>query len=449
MKAVEIRALLMSLIFLGACGPVSRGATPLTTEQVAFGLTSPVYVTHAPGDFDRVFIVEQSGRIRILDISQDPPVLQVAPFLDISSRVSFSGERGLLGLAFHPDYASNGYFYVNYTRSAATVGDTVIARFETPVATPNQADAGSESILLVISQPQSNHNGGWLAFGPNDGYLYIATGDGGGAGDDDAGHTALIGNSQDITDNLLGKLLRIDVDGGVPYGIPPDNPFVGITGDDEIWAYGLRNPWRNAFDPITGDLYIADVGQSNWEEIDFDASALTGGLNYGWRCREGMHVYDPTDPGGNCAVSVFREPIYEYSHGGSPFRCSITGGEVYRGCAVTDLWGTYFFADYCSNQIWSFRNGPAVADFMERTAELAPASGSITSIVSFGRDAFGEIYICEQGGEVYKIVPDGVPSQCGLPVPAATEWGVAALTLVLLSAGTLVIRRQGGRLRAS
>lgn len=436
MQTIGLRAVLGSALLLGAYAPVVRSATPLTTERVASGLSSPVYVTYPPGDFDRAFIVEQIGRVRILDISQDPPVLLATPFLDIQSRVSFGGERGLLGLAFHPDYATTRLFYVNYTRSAATTGDTVVSRFQTPAGTPNQADPLSETVLLVISQPQSNHNGGWMEFSPKDGYLYIATGDGGGSGDTGTGHTAATGNSQDITSNLLGKMLRIDVDGGVPYAIPPDNPFVGITGDDEIWAYGLRNPWRNAFDPVTGDLYIADVGQGSWEEINFDAHALTGGINYGWRCREGMHDFNFS---GDCALATFREPIHEYSHGGSPFRCSITGGEVYRGCAIPDLWGTYFFADYCSNQIWSFRNGPAVDDFMERTAELDPPSFAISDIVSFGRDAFGEIYICEQGGEVFKIVPDGVESQCGSAVPTTSQWGLAALTLVVLAAGTMVI----------
>ena len=226
-----------------ACTPVAEGDTRITSVLVTSGLHDPLYVTHAPGDFDRVFIVEQPGTIRILDIAQDPPVLRAAPFLDIQVRVvNDAAEQGLLGLAFHPDFQNNGFFYVNYTGSG---GVTRISRFNVPLGTPDDADKASEFILLTIAQPQENHNGGWMEFGP-DGFLYIATGDGGGGGDDDDGHTTGTGNAQDITDNLLGKILRIDVDGNnAPsgtYGIPAGNPFVGITGDDEIWAYGLRNP---------------------------------------------------------------------------------------------------------------------------------------------------------------------------------------------------------------
>jgi glucose/arabinose dehydrogenase len=236
---------------------------------VAVGLERPLYVTAAPGDAGRVFIIEQPGRIRILDVGQQPPVLVDTPFLDIAGRVrSVGNEQGLLGLAFHPEFGANGFFYVSYTGAGNELN---VARFHAPGATPGEADPDSETLVITIAQPQANHNGGWLAFGPNDGLLYVATGDGGGGGDDDAGHTPGTGNAQDTTDNLLGKLLRIDVDGsngpGGSYGIPPDNPFVGATGDDEIWSYGLRNPWRNAFDRLTGDLYIADVGQGSWEEV--------------------------------------------------------------------------------------------------------------------------------------------------------------------------------------
>ncbi|MCH7995942.1 MAG: PQQ-dependent sugar dehydrogenase, partial [Planctomycetes bacterium] len=246
-------------------------------------------------------------------------------------------------------------------------------------------------------------NGGWLAFGPKAVKVYSATGDGG---------STLI-NPQDVTSNLLGKILRIDVDGGSPYAIPPDNPFVGMTGDDEIWAYGLRNPWRNAFDPSTGDLYIADVGQNAWEEISFQPASSTGGENYGWRCREGAHDFNIT---ANCAGETFVDPIHEYGHGGSPFRCSITGGEIYHGSEIPDLVGTYFYADWCSDSIWSFRVvGGVVTEFEERTAELAPGGGlSIANITSFGTDANGEMYICDHttgNGEVFKIVA-AVGSDC-------------------------------------
>jgi len=422
---------------------VAAAATPLTTELVASGLVSPVFVTHAPGDTDRVFIVEQPGRIRILDISGGAPVLG-ATFLDIGTTVDdTANEQGLLGLAFHPNYASNGYFYVNYTIAS---DDTRISRFSVSGGDPDDADESSELILMTISQPQTNHNGGWLGFSPNDGYLYIAMGDGGGGGDDEPGHTPGTGNAQDITNNLLGKMLRIDVDGtngpGGLYGIPGDNPFVGVTGDDEIWAYGLRNPWRNAFDRETGDLYIADVGQSSWEEIDYQAASSSGGESYGWRCREGAHNFDFT---GSCGSTTHVEPIEEYARGGNPFRCSITGGEVYRGCAVPDLHGTYFYADFCSDQIWSLVvSGGASTAQLERTTELDPAgAASISEISSFGTDADGEMYVVElDDGNVYKIVPDGVPAEpCAPPIPSSSSAWRALLALLLLSAAGLAFAR--------
>ena len=254
------------------------------TVRVASGLARPLFVAHAPADSSRVFIVEQfNARILILEIPSN--VLDPVAFLDINDRVIGTGdERGLLGLAFHPDYANNGLFYVDYSRNGD--GDTVVSEFQVSVD-PDVADPLSERILLTIDQPQSNHNGGWIDFSPLDGYLYIATGDGGNFCDTGTGHTAGIGNAQDITANLLGKLLRIDPLAAVPYGIPLDNPFVGIAGDDEIWAYGLRNPWRPSFDRLTGDLYIADVGQDLSEEISFQPASSTGAENYGWRCREG------------------------------------------------------------------------------------------------------------------------------------------------------------------
>jgi len=396
-------------------------ATDITTERVASGLSSPIFVTSPPGDGQRLFIVEQPGRIKIL---QDGQVLNT-PFLDIDGRVLSGGERGLLGLAFHPDYDINGYFYVDYTNNS---GNTVISRFEV-TADPDLADSSSESILLTIAQPYSNHNGGMIAFGPNDGYLYIGMGDGGSGGDPQ--------NRAQSDSVLLGKMLRIDVDGGSPYGIPPDNPFAGPGYPlDEIWAKGVRNPWRFSFDRLNGDLYIADVGQSQWEEIDFQPASSAGGENYGWRLMEGDHCYDPPS---NCDPGGLTYPIYEYSHGGTPFRCSISGGYVYRGNAIPQLPGTYFFADYCSGQIWSFRyDGSNITEFTDRTAELAPDSGYVISdISSFGEDGSGELYIVDLGGEVFKIVP--VPQT----VPTLSEWGMIILALLLLAFGTVaVIRRK-------
>ncbi|MFQ5589708.1 MAG: PQQ-dependent sugar dehydrogenase [Phycisphaerae bacterium] len=444
------------------------GTTPLATVRVASGLSRPVYVTHPPGDYDRVFIVEQGGRVLILAGGS----INATPFLDISDRVTMAGnEQGLLGLAFHPDFAANNYFYVNYTRQPD--GSTVVSRFEVPSATPDAADDTSEMVILSFSQPQGNHNAGWLSFGP-DGMLYIATGDGGGAGDAGAGHTAGTGNAQDLTDNLLGKILRIDVDSGSPYAIPPDNPLVGLPGDDEIWAFGLRNPWRNAFDSATGDLFIADVGQSTWEEIDFQPASSTGGENYGWRCMEGDHCF-ATPSGADCVCGApnLVGPIHEYQHGGAQFPCSITGGEVYRGCALVGFSGTYFFADYCSEQIWTLRHTDgSVTEVIDRTAELDPGGGlSIDLISSFGRDAQGELYICDLNGEVYKIVPAaGVPDSevpgstcdddadndcdgladcadadcssdaaCGPQCPAQSQTGTIVMTILLLAAGAGVV----------
>ncbi len=387
--------------------PAAGAQTPLTTELVASGLQLPVAVTHAPLDFARIFVVEQAGRIRIVDLSQDPPLLLPTPFLDIAPRVLGSGEQGLLGLAFHPRYAENGFFFVNYTDLA---GDTVISRFHTPPATPNQADPASEAVLLQIDQPQANHNGGWLGFGPRDGYLYAALGDGGGSGDFGTGHSLPFGNAQDLSDNLLGKILSLDVDATDRgnYGIPPDNPFVGVEGDDEIWSYGLRNPWRSAFDPATGDLYIADVGQNAWEEIDFQPAASPGGENWGWRCREGAHVFD----GGCASTPGLLDPVHEYSH--SVGR-SITGGEVYRGCAIPDLRGAYFFADYITSRIWSLeiQNG-AATNVLERTAELDPPGAlALGSLSSFGTDAFRAIYLADHpGGEIFRIVAASGPDGC-------------------------------------
>lgn len=412
---------LLTLGFLGALlsAPTSA-AGQLTTVRVASGLSSPVYVTHAPGDTSRLFIVEQIGRIRILDLTQEPPVLLPAPFLDIELIVRDGGERGLLGLAFHPDFDNNGFFYVNYTGFSGPNGDTFVARYHVPPGSPNDADEGSAQILLTIAQPFSNHNAGWMDFSPIDGYLYIAVGDGGSGGDPDH-------HAQTITGDLLGKMLRIDVNGddfpadvNANYAIPPSNPFVGAIGDDEIWAYGLRNPWRNAFDTLTGDLYIADVGQGVWEEVNFQPASSPGGENYGWRCREGAHDFETTsDICMGLEEGEYVDPIHEYAHTDPGNPCSITGGEVYRGCAVPSLHGTYFFADFCSNHIWSFKytgDPPQVTEFLNRTVELEPPGAeSITGISGFGRDAEGEIYICDLfDGEVFKIVPVDAPQPCSV-----------------------------------
>ena len=384
------------------------------TDRLMTSAASLVYATHAPGDPDRLFVVEQAGRIMILDLNTN--VVDPIPFLDIDSRVnSLSNERGLLGLAFHPDYANNGLFYVNYTRTSD--GDTIVAEYEV-TGDPDVADFNSERILLTIDQPQTNHNGGWLDFSPLDGYLYIATGDGGNFCDTGTGHTAGIGNAQDVTSNLLGKMLRIDPLGGTPYGIPATNPFVGIAGDDEIWAYGLRNPWRASFDSETGDLYIGDVGQDLREEVSFQPASSIGGENYGWRCREGNACSVngasgcPTTTGCTCPTiqPSLTPPIYDYTHSNPPapanFVCTVVGGYVYRGSALPQYRGLYFLADYCGNAVWSFRQENGVqTDFKNRKPELSPSIDgfNLTSMVSFGEDANREMYIVTQSA-VFKII---------------------------------------------
>jgi glucose/arabinose dehydrogenase len=384
------------------------------TERVMATSLPLTFATHAPGDPDRLFIVEQRGRILVLDL--DTRLVNAVPFLDIDSRMISTGERGLLGLAFHPDHAQNGLFYVDYTRNGD--GDTVIAEYSL-TADPDVADFDSERVLLIIDQPQSNHNGGWMGFGPLDGHLYIATGDGGSGCDSGTGHTSEIGNAQDLTSNLLGKILRIDPLGGSPYGIPATNPFVGITGDDEIWAYGLRNPWRASFDRVNGDLYIGDVGQRLREEVDYQSAASIGGENYGWRCREGNGCSTdspsscPATTGCTCPGSMpsLTPPIHDYQHLAPPPPttdvCSVIGGYAYRGLVFPQLHGHYFFADLCGDAIWSFRvvNG-ARTEFRDRTASLSPSlqGHPITGITSFGEDANGELYIVASGG-VFKMVP--------------------------------------------
>jgi glucose/arabinose dehydrogenase len=364
-------------------------ATVLTTARIVSGLDLPLFVTSPPQNPGTLFILEQhTGLIKIYKNGAMLPI----PFLNIHDRVGDSGsERGLLGLAFHPDYSINGYFYVDYTNYT---GNTVISRFHVS-SNPDIADPNSETILLSITQPFANHNGGMLAFGPYDGYLYIGMGDGGSGGDP--------GNRAQNDNELLGKILRIDVDNGLPYGIPPGNPYISIQGKrPEIWAKGMRNPWRFSFDRQTGDLYIADVGQNAWEEIDFQPASSPGGLNYGWRRMEGAHCYNPSV---NCDQGGLTYPIHEYGHDSG---CSITGGYMYRGGIIPQLSGTYFFADYCSNRIWSFDySTDSLRNFAERTTELAPSQGlSIGSISSFGEDGYGEIYITDLGGgEIFKIIP--------------------------------------------
>jgi glucose/arabinose dehydrogenase len=344
-------------------------------EPVATGFNSPLYLT-APADDDRLFVVEQPGRIRVIRDGQ----LLAAPFLNLASQVSSGGERGLLSVAFHPRYASNGFFYVNYTDRS---GNTRIERYSVS-SNPDVADPTTAKLLLTIQQPFANHNGGLNLFGP-DGMLYIGMGDGGSSGDP-------MGNGQN-RNTLLGKLLRIDVDGGDPYAIPPDNPFVGQTGArGEIWALGLRNPWRFSFDRETNLLYVADVGQDRQEEIDI-VSAKDGGLNYGWNLMEGPECYRTS----NCDQTGLLLPALSYTHSEG---CSVTGGYVYRGSRLPSVVGHYFFADYCSGWIRSFKYDQGMVSERRQWSV-----GSVGRVLSFGEDAAGELYVCSANGTVYRIEP--------------------------------------------
>ena len=350
----------------------------LVAQPYLTGFVKPVVMTHC-GD-DRLFIVEQDGRIRI--VLND--TVMVTPFLDINPQViSVGQEQGLLGLAFHPDYKQNGFFYVNYTNNS---GHTTISRFSVDPADSNHALVNSQLILMVINQPYTNHNGGCLAF-DKDGYLYIAMGDGGSANDPQ--------NRAQNKKQRLGKILRIDVNHGVLYSIPPDNPFVNDTAFlPEIWNIGTRNPWRVSFDRVTDDFWIGDVGQNLWEEVDFQAADSPGGENYGWRCYEATHVFDTA---GCQPVNAFTDPVHEYAHSG--LNCSVTGGEVYRGSRYANLFGMYVFSDFC---LPTFRTIKKTGNqFVYASNNLWQGAG----ISSFGSDLAGQLYVSNlYNGEVRKIV---------------------------------------------
>jgi glucose/arabinose dehydrogenase len=344
---------------------------------IAFGLNNPLGVTHAGDGSGRLFILEQPGSILVVENRALLPI----PFLDIKDRVNDgNNEQGLLGLAFHPNFKDNGIFFVNYTGEG---GDTFISRFNV-TDDANIADPASETVLLRLEQPFANHNGGHLLFGP-DGYLYIGTGDGGSGGDPE-------GNAQNL-DSLLGKMLRIDVDHGDLYAIPSDNPFAYGGGRPEIWASGLRNPWRYTFDRATGDLYIADVGQNKWEEINLLAvdknGILPGGSNFGWDFWEGSHPYEGTPTGGVTMIT----PIWEYDHSGG---CSVTGGIVYRG-AIPEWQGIYIYGDFCLGTIWGLLRD---ADGVWQNTILFQTS---TNITSFGEDEAGELLVVDRNGGVFQL----------------------------------------------
>jgi len=453
---------LACLVLIGISAPVSAAVcdgvskttnTALRSAVVVAGLTGrPLYVTSPPGDTNRIFIVEQSGFIRIHKRGDLANVTSL--FLNLSGIVQANtslNEMGLLGLAFDPDYATNGRFYVNYTEGPlAGPWFSVVARYNVS-ANPDVADAASEFRLMRYGQPESNHNGGLLMFGP-DGFLHIYTGDGGGGGD---GH-GTCGNGQNLA-TVLGKILRIDVRNidpaavnpdcsvapGADYKVPSTNAFRDGSGGncDEIWSYGVRNPWRASFDAGTGDLYVADVGQNCWEEVNWLPAASTGGKNFGWRQMEANHCFNTAQqsncnpPAQACSGSPacndpsLTDPVLEYGHGGMPFACSITGGYVYRGCRMTNFAGTYFYGDYCAGWVKSFViSGGLPTSPADWTTGIDPTLALRNGLTSFGVDAQGEMFITDNAGtqQVLKIVP---------PLPDLEVSGVGAAVLRLEKTG--------------
>jgi glucose/arabinose dehydrogenase len=355
----------------------------ISLTPVVSGLNAPVLITNAGDGTNRMFIVEKGGTILIYKNN----ALNSTPFLDITGRVnSAANERGLLSLAFPPNYASKGHFYVFYTDAA---GSLTISRFRL-TGDPDVADSTSEQIVLSIPHSDNdNHNGGMLAFGP-DGYLYFGSGDGGGGGD-------APNNAQNLN-VLLGKILRIDVETGNPttYTIPASNPFVGVAGLDEIWAYGVRNPWRYSFDRLTGDMYIGDVGQDAWEEVDFQPAGFAGGSNYGWHVLEGNHCYNPSS--GCTPPAGYVPPVAEYNHGSSDsFGCAITGGYVYRGSSYPSMYGIYFYSDYCTGRMLAMQN-------VSGTWVTTQLLDTPYNVSSFGEDEAGNLYVVDLGGAIYQIV---------------------------------------------
>ena len=372
----------------------SARAQTLTKVLVTDQVQSPVYVTSPAKDYRRLFVVQQNGIIRLIKNGQLLPT----PYLNLGAtglgKITTGSERGLLGLAFHPHYRANGFFYVSYTNLQ---GNPVIERYQVS-ADPSVANPASGTLVLgPITHPQSNHNGGCLQFGP-DGKLYFGMGDGGGSNDSGPGH-APEGNGQSGA-TLLGKIMRLDVDLPFPH-IPPDNPFVGNPNVlDEIWALGARNPWRFSFDRLTGDFWLGDVGELTREEVDF-APAGAAGLNFGWRCMEGFNCTGLT--GCTCNAPSLTLPVHDYAHGAGC--ATVVGGYVYRGQMMGGLEGTYFFADYCKRKVWTFQFvGGQVTNLLDRTSEIVNTGGTLNTISSFGEDALGELYLTDvSGGRVYRI----------------------------------------------
>ncbi len=400
-----MRHRITSLLLVAAACAAAPANAQFTAQRIASGLNQPIYLT-STGDDDRLFIVEQDGRILI----HDGAAILTTPFLDIGGLVDFEGERGLLGLAFPPDYVASGFFYVHYSNLA---GDSVLARYTVSID-PNVADAGSAEILLTVAQPFGNHNGGHIAFSPIDGFLYMALGDGGSGGDP--------GNRAQSTSTLLGKLLRIDVSSAPGYTVPPGNPGFAAP---EIWAYGLRNPYRFSFDRTNGDLWIGDVGQDAVEEVNFQPALSPGGENYGWRCYEGSRRFKAK---GCPPSSQLTHPVIEYRHKSfnQPFH-SVTGGYRYRG-PVSALAGLYFFADVGGAFFVADEVAPGVFSF--GTAVVTPDAGSIDLVGGFGEDRDGDLYIVDLDGEIFRLGRVAPPLQCpATPLMGCDGMGKAQLVL--------------------
>lgn len=401
-RTVKIHHLSTLLILLVGLAATATAGVPLPPEleiaEVVSGLSSPVEVTNAGDGSDRIFVVERAGRIRIVENG----TLLATPFLDIDSIVnSGGGEQGLLGLAFDPDYATNGDFYVHYTRSDWS---NVVAHYNADPPSSNTASTVGTA-LLTQAQPERNHNGGQLAFGP-DGYLYISIGDGGRQGDPDE-------NAQNLQ-TFLGKILRISVDGASPYTVPADNPFVGVANTyPEIWQPGLRNPWRFSFDRLNGDLFIGDVGQYTWEEINHAPASSSGGENWGWRCYEATHEFNLS----NCGpVGDYVMPILEYSH--SAGRCSVTGGYRYRGNAAPGLRGAYLYADWCSGDIWAGVYDDGAGTWSAVNLDFPQSTGGITA---FGEDEQANVYFV-RSGSLYIFTQIGMIFDDGFESGNTTAW---------------------------
>jgi glucose/arabinose dehydrogenase len=366
--------------------PAAPTSSTIKLAVVASALSKPLLVTSPRDGTNRLFIVEQTGKIRIVKGGS----LLATPFLDLTPNVAKGGEQGLLGLAFHPGYRTNRKLYVSYTDRN---GDSVVREYRASATSPDRVDRTTGRTIIRVAQPYANHNGGMIAFG-RDGYLYIGLGDGGAGGDP--------GNRAQNVNTLLGKMLRIGINSSTStrnYVIPSSNPYVGRAGRDEIWQRGLRNPWRFSFDRANGNLWIGDVGQNRYEEVDRAVRTTTGagrGVNWGWRVMEGFHCYNPAS---GCSTSGRTRPLLEYAHA-SNGRCAVTGGYVYRGTAIPALAGWYVYADYCSGEVWAVSS---TASSRPTPVELA-GTGSGRLISGFGEDAAGELYLCDLNGTVYRIV---------------------------------------------